>query len=344
MQTIYLDYNATTPLDQEVIAAMQPVLSEIFGNPSSVHSFGYNARRTVEEARAKVADLLRCRPDEVVFTGGGTESNNHAIKGIARAHRSRGRHIITSAIEHPATLEVCKFLQSEGFDISYIPVDLSGCIQIGELQNAIRKDTILISVMHANNEIGTIQPIEQISRIAKKHTIIFHTDAAQSAGKIPVDVIDLGVDLLSLAGHKLYGPKGIGALYIRDGIEIEKLIHGADHELNRRAGTENVLGIAGFGKACEIARRDIDKNRAVMQKTRDALYDEISRAIPGVVRNGNPEKCLPTTLSISFPGIEADLLLSGLPGIAASAGAACHAEHADISHVLQAIGLAPNLA
>ena len=291
MQTIYLDYNATTPIDKEVVAAMQPALSEIFGNPSSAHRYGFDARKAVEEARIQVAALLRCRTDEIVFTSGGTESNNHAILGIARAHRSKGRHIITSAIEHPATLEACRFLHTEGYEISYIPVDATGRIQVKELQKAVRKDTILISVMHANNEIGTIQPVEEISRIAKKHAIPVHTDAAQSAGKIPVDIRDLGVDLLSLAGHKMYGPKGIGALYIRDGVRIEKLIHGADHELNRRAGTENVLLIAGFGKACEVARRDLEKSGTVMQKTRDLLYEEISKSIPSVVRNGNPDHC-----------------------------------------------------
>jgi len=339
MQPIYLDYNATTPLDREVIAAMQPVLSELFGNPSSAHRFGYDAKKAVEVAREQVSGLLSCLPEEIVFTSGGTESNNHAIKGIAQAHRDKGKHIITSAIEHPATLEACRFLETEGFDVSYIPVDTTGRIKTDELQKAIRKDTILITVMHANNEIGTIQPITQIGEIAKKYHIPLHTDAAQSAGKIPVNVDDLGVDLLSLAGHKLYGPKGIGALYIRKGTSIQKLIHGANHESNRRAGTENVLLIAGFGQACEVARRDIDENRAVMQETRDALFDEISASLPGVHRNGNPEHCLPNTLSISFPGTEANLLLSGMPDIAASAGAACHAEYTEISHVLEAIGL-----
>jgi len=339
MQPIYLDYNATTPLDREVISSMQPALSELFGNPSSAHRFGYDARKAVEVAREQVAGLLNCLPEEIVFTSGGTESNNHAIKGIARAHRDKGKHIITSAIEHPATLEACRFLETEGFNVSYIPVDTLGHIKTDELQKAIRKDTILITVMHANNEIGTIQAISQIGEIAKKFQIPFHTDAAQSAGKIPVNVDDLGVDLLSLAGHKLYGPKGIGALYIRKGTIIQKLIHGADHESNRRAGTENVLLISGFGQACEVAGRDLDKNRDVMQETRDALFNEISSSLPGVHRNGDPKHCLPNTLSISFPGTEANLLLSGMPDIAASAGAACHAEYTDISHVLEAIGL-----
>ncbi|HEC43887.1 MAG TPA: selenide, water dikinase SelD [Bacteroides sp.] len=344
MQPVYLDYNATTPLDREVIAAMQPFLSGVYGNPSSAHTFGFEARKAVEDARVKVAGLMSCRPEEVVFTSGGTESNNYAIKGIAKGFKSKGRHIITSAIEHPATLEACRYLESEGYDISYIPVDRTGIILLSELEKTIRKDTILITVMHANNEIGTIQPLWEISRIAKKHNIPFHADAAQSAGKIPVNVKELGVDMLSLAGHKFYGPKGIGALYVRDGLKLDKLIHGADHESNRRAGTENVLLIAGFGKACEVAERDLDRNSIAMLEMRDALFMQISKEIPGVVRNGDPENCLPNTLSISFPGVEANLLLAAMPEIAGSAGAACHAEHTEISHVIRAIGLEEEVA
>ncbi len=339
MQTIYLDYNATTPLDPSVVESMKPALSYLFGNPSSSHLPGIEARKLVEKARTQVAGLLNCRPEEIVFTSGGTESNNHAIKGIANASTRSGRHIITSTIEHPATLEVCKYLQQKGYDISYINVDGRGIINLDELKSAIRKDTILITVMHANNEIGSIQPVHEISQLARKHKITFHTDAAQSAGKIPVDVQQLGVDLLSLAGHKIYGPKGIGALYIRSGLTIEKLIHGADHEKNRRAGTENVPQITGLGKACEIAKRDLEINRQTMQMTRDALFNSILESIPEIQWNGNPENCLPNTLSLSFPGVEAQLILSGMEGVAASAGAACHAEHTDISHVLDAIGL-----
>ena len=339
MQTIYLDYNATTPLDPSVVESMKPALFHLFGNPSSSHLPGIEARKLVEKARTQVAGLLNCRPEEIVFTSGGTESNNHAIKGIAYASTRSGRHIITSTIEHPATLEVCKYLQQKGYDISYINVDTRGIIILDELESAIRKDTILITVMHANNEIGSIQPIPEISQLARKHKIPFHTDAAQSAGKIPVDVQQLGVDLLSLAGHKIYGPKGIGALYIKDGLTIEKLIHGADHEKNRRAGTENVPQIIGLGKACEIAKRDLEINRQTMQMTRDALFNSIRESIPEVQWTGNPENCLPNTLSLSFPGVEAQLILSGMEGVAASAGAACHAEHTDISHVLDAIGL-----
>ncbi len=298
----------------------------------------------MEEARARTAELLECLPEEIIFTSGGTESNNHAIKGIAHANRKKGRHIITSLIEHPATLEACRFLETEGYRVSYIPVNNKGIISLEEIEAAVNQDTILITVMHANNEIGSIQPIEEISRLAKKYKIPFHTDAAQSAGKINVSVKKLGVDLLSLAGHKFYGPKGIGALYCREGIELEKLIHGADHEMNRRAGTENVLLITGFGKACEIAKRDLESMHSHMKNTSNALYREISTALPDIVRNGDPENCLPNTLSLSFPGTEADTFLAGLPGIAASAGAACHSEKTEISHVLEAIGLETGLA
>jgi cysteine desulfurase len=339
MQTIYLDYNATTPLDPSVVESMKPALSHLFGNPSSSHLPGIEARKLVENARLQVAGLLNCQPEEIVFTSGGTESNNHAIKGIAHAGAQHGRHIVTSIIEHPATLEVCKYLKLQGFEISYIQVDSRGIIDLEELESAIRKDTILITVMHANNEIGSIQPIPEIGRLARKYDIPFHTDAAQSAGKISVDVQQLGVDLLSLAGHKMYGPKGIGALYIRSGLTVEKLIHGANHELNRRAGTESVPLIVGLGKACEIAKKDLVINRQTMQTTRDALFDSIRQSIPEVQWNGDPENCLPNTLSLSFPGVDAQLILSGMEGVAASAGAACHAEHSDISHVLEAIGL-----
>ena len=339
MQTIYLDYNATTPLDPSVVESMKPALSHLFGNPSSSHLPGIAARKLVEKARLQVAGLLNCQAEEIIFTSGGTESNNHAIKGIAFAWAGDGKHIITSTIEHPATLEVCKYLQEKGYHISYVNVDAGGIIKIDELESAIRKDTILITVMHANNEIGAIQPITEISQLARKHKIAFHTDAAQSAGKIPVDVQELGVDLLSLAGHKIYGPKGIGALYIRSGLTIEKLIHGADKEQNRRAGTENVPQIIGLGEASAIAKRDLEINRKAMQLTRDALFDSIRQSIPEVQWNGDPENCLPNTLSLSFPGVDAQLILSGMENVAASAGAACHAEHTDISHVLDAIGL-----
>ena len=336
---IYLDYNATTPIDPEVAETMKPFLTDYFGNPSSSHLYGFEARKAVEFARLKVASLLNCAPDEIVFTSGGTESNNFAIKGIAEKLQDKGRHIITSVIEHPAVLEVCTYLEKSGFQVTYLPVHPSGIVDINQLHEAIQDDTILITVMHANNETGTIQPIEEIAHLAKSKKIVFHTDAAQSVGKIQVDVRQLGVDMLSLAGHKLYGPKGVGALYIRSGILPGKLMHGADHERNRRAGTENVLEIAGLGKACEIAERDLEKNFTHMKAMRDMLFEKISTGAEPVLRNGDPIHCLPNTLNLSFPGIDAGLLLSSLPGIAASAGAACHSDKKIISHVLQAMNI-----
>jgi cysteine desulfurase len=341
---IYLDNNATTPIDPEVAEAMKPFLTGYFGNPSSLHLYGYEARKAVESARINVASLLNCAPDEIVFTSGGTESNNFAIKGIAEGLQRKGRHIITSSIEHPAVLEVCAYLEKTGFHVTYIPVLTSGIIDFNKLKEAIQDDTILITVMHANNETGTIQPVAEIAHLARSKKIVFHTDAAQSVGKIKVDVRQLGVDMLSLAGHKLYGPKGIGALYIRSGILPGKLIHGADHERNRRAGTENVMEIAGLGKACEIAERDSEKNFTHMKATRDLLFKRISKEVESVVRNGDPIHCLPNTLNLSFPGTDAGLLLSSLPGIAASAGAACHSDKKIISHVLQAMDISSDYA
>jgi len=341
MQGIYLDYNATTPVDPEVVQAMKPALDKAFGNPSSQHAFGMEARRFLEKAREQVAGLLGCLKEEIVFTSGGTESNNHAIKGAALANRNKGRHIITSAIEHPATLEVCRYLEAEGFAVTYLPVDNQGRILPGVLEEAIRPDTILISIMHANNEIGTVQDLKELCRIAVSRNIIFHTDAAQTAGKITCKVEELGVDLLSLAGHKMYAPKGTGALYIKKGLHIDKIIHGADHEGNRRAGTENVPEIVGLGKAAEIADRDIEKNRKVMKETRDLLWAELSSTIPGISFNGSLEEGLPNTLSLSIPGTDAGTVLSAMEGIAASAGAACHAGEESISYVLEAIGLDP---
>ena len=343
---IYLDHNATTPVDGEVAEAMQPYLKEYFGNPSSSHSFGSEAKKAVEHARRQVAELIHCRPAEIIFTSGGTESNNYAIKGFAYANEHRGNHLIISAIEHPSVTEVCHYLEKKGFRVSVIPVDESGAIRLEKLEEAITPQTILISAMHANNEIGTIQPIREISEIARKHRIAIHTDAAQSPGKIPVDVEELGVDMLSIAGHKLYAPKGIGALYIRDGMELEKLIHGADHEQNKRAGTENVLEIVGLGKACEIARRDLDKHTAHMEKMRGLLHHHLQDCLPGIKMNGHPQMRLPNTLSLSFHRIEANVLLNELEmkGIAASAGAACHTGSVDVSPVLTAIGLEDDFA
>ena len=337
MKPIYLDYNATTPIDPEVADAMIPYLREYFGNPSSTHWYGVQTRKAIETAREQVANLLGCRSDEIVFTSGGSESNNLAIKGYALAHRNRGSHIITSAIEHPAVLEVCDYLRTQGFEITLIGVDAEGIINLAELEQAIRPDTILISVMHANNEVGAIQPIAGVARIAHQHGIAVHTDAAQSCGKIPVKVDELGVDLLSIAGHKLYAPKGIGALYIRRGIELEKLIHGASHERNMRAGTENVLEIVGLGKACEMAERDLLRTSAHMRRMRDRLHEGLAAKIGNVRLNGPQEARLPNTLSLSFRGLEANTILSELQEIAASAGAACHSDKIDVSSVLEAM-------
>ena len=337
MKPIYLDYNATTPIAKEVADAMRPYLDNYFGNPSSAHSFGVKTKTAIEKARSQIARLIGCKTSEIVFTSGGTESNNYAIKGIALANKTRGNHIITSAIEHPAVLEVCKYLEQNGFEISVIPVDKAGIIKVDELKAAIRNNTILISVMHANNEVGTIQPISEIAKIAKEHNIFLHSDAAQSLGKTEVNVLKMGVDLLSIAGHKLYAPKGIGALYIRNGITLEKLIHGADHEQNLRAGTENVLEIVGLGKAAELANFNLNENIKHYRKTRDYLQKLLTDAFPAAKINGSLENRLPNTLSISFEKIEANTLIYSLQNVAASAGAACHAENISISTVLKAM-------
>lgn len=337
MNQIYLDYNATTPIGKEVAEAMHPYLETVFGNPSSNYRQGYESRMAVEQARQNIAELIGASPDEIVFTSGGSESNNYAIKGAAMAHKNRGRHIITSQIEHPAVSEVCRYLEREGFEVTYLPVDDQGRVSPKDLETAIRKDTILVSLMHANNEVGTIQDIAALSKIARKHNILFHSDAAQSLGKIAVDVNEMGVDLLSVAGHKLYAPKGIGALYIRSGVKLEKLIHGADHERNLRAGTENVLEIVGLGKAAEIARRDLEKNILKYQSLRDKLENLLQDALPDIRINGAQARRLPNTSSVSIPKVEANTLLDNLEGIAASAGAACHTDNIDVSAVLEAM-------
>lgn len=344
MNPIYLDHNATTPIAPEVAVAMRPYLEQYFGNPSSTHSFGTSTKTAVEAARGRVAAMLHCEPSEIVFTSGGTESNNYAIKGAALARRKKGNHIITSSIEHPAVFEVCKYLERNGFTVTYLPVDATGMVDPEQVKSALSPETILVSIMHANNEVGTIQPIAEISALLQDRDILFHTDAAQSAGKIATDVDELGVDLLSIAGHKLYAPKGIGALYIRSGVQLEKLMHGADHEQNLRAGTENVLEIVGLGKACEIATAQLEKFSAHYARTRNHLQQLISSALPGAKINGHPEKRLPNTLSISFPKVEANTLVSRLEHVAISAGAACHAESIDVSMVLEAMQIPVEIA
>lgn len=335
---IYLDYNATTPHDPEVIEAMRPFLETEFGNPSSSHYYGHAPKRAVETARRQVAQLLKCEPQEVIFTSGGTESNNHAIRGLARTGRDKGNHIITSAFEHPAVLEVCKYLQTEGFETTYLPVSEDGLVDPADVEKAIRPTTILITVMHANNEVGTVQSIAEIAGIAKKQGIRTHTDAAQSVGKIPTDVRQLGVDLLSVAGHKVYAPKGIGALYVRSKLKPEKFCHGAGQEMGRRAGTENVLQIVGLGKACEIAARDLQQNMAHMHALRDRLHEGLFGQLADVRLNGHNQKRLPNTLNLSFKDLEADRILEEIdPAVAASAGAACHSDTVEVSYVLEAM-------
>lgn len=339
---VYLDYNATTPHDPEVIEAMRPFLETEFGNPSSSHGYGIAPRRAVEEARGQVADMLGCRPGEVVFTSGGTESNNHAIKSVARGLAHKGRHIITSQVEHPAVLEVCRFLEADGFSVTYLPVDETGRVSVEAVQDAIGPDTILVTVMYANNEVGTIQPIADIAAVARQNGIVMHTDAAQCPGKIPVRVDDLGVSLLSIAGHKLYAPKGVGALYIREELELEPFCHGAGQESGRRAGTENVVEIVGLGKACEIAARDLEGTAAHMAQMRDRLESGLVSAAQPARVNGHPTRSLPNTLSISFHNLEANRILEEIGlSVAASAGAACHSDTVKISHVLEAMGLDP---
>ncbi len=344
MELLYLDYNATTPVDPAVADAMLPFMQSRFGNPSSIHEYGTLAKMAVEEARSQVARLLNCFPDEIIFTSGGTESNNHAIKGTAFALRQWGNHIITSVTEHPSVIEVCRFLEQNGFRVTWLPVDETGRVNPGLLEKSITPATILITVMHANNETGTIQPVEEIGAIAARHGIVFHTDAAQSTGKIPVDVRAMNASLLSVAGHKLYAPKGIGVLYIRRGITLEKMMHGADHEQNLRAGTENVISIVGLGKACEIGSMKYEERTVNFKWLRDMLENGILAEIPEAKVNGHRELRLPNTLNISFPGVDVNLLLARMTGIAASAGAACHSASEVISPVLKAMGVPDHYA
>ena len=344
MNAIYLDYNATTPIDPRVAEAMLPYVHEHYGNPSSSHSLGVTARQGVERARRQVAGLLGCTEDELIFTSGGTEANNHAIKGVAGAYRNQSNHIITSAVEHPAVTEVCRFLEGLGCRITYLPVDEYGLVDPRQVEEAITPQTRLVTIMHANNEVGTIEPITEIAEIAHHHGALVHADCAQSVGKIPVRVDDLGVDLLSIAGHKLYAPKGIGVLYIRPGVNLEKLMHGANHEQNRRAGTENVIEMVGLGEACELIERNLPQYTQRMKELRDRLESGLleigsESGGPDVRVNGHPDKRLPNTSSLSFRGLEADRILTALESVAASAGAACHSDRVEVSHVLAAMNI-----
>lgn len=339
---IYLDYNASTPVDPGVVEAMRAALDNGYGNPSSPHWAGIPARAIVESNRRRVADLLGCTPAEIVFTSGGSEANNFALKGAFYARRGRPVHIITTRVEHPATLAPCEFLERQGARVTYLRVDGTGLVDPDDLRRAIRPDTALITIMHANNEVGTIQPIEECAGISREHGILFHTDAAQSVGKIPTRVDHLGVDLLSVAGHKLYAPKGVGALYVRAGTTLEPLVHGAGHESGRRAGTESAMLAAGLGAACVLATDLAPMNavRELREQFWATLQDRFGKR---VVLNGHPERRLPNTLNVSFVGrIGADVL-AAIEGVAASTGSACHAGRIELSPVLAAMGVPPEI-
>ncbi len=339
-ERIYLDYNASTPIDACVAAAMQDVMTTAFGNPSSPHWAGAPAWHAVEAARGQVAALLGCAPREIIFTSGGSEANNLALKGLYYARGNPQAHIVTTAVEHPAIVAPCRFLERLGARVTFLPVDATGRIDTDELRAAITPDTILVSVMHANNEVGTVQPIAECAAIAREHGIPLHTDAAQSAGKLPVRIADLGVDLLSIAGHKLYAPKGIGALYVSDGIRLEPLIHGAGHEGGRRAGTESALLATALGAACERAADWT--GAAAMEALRDRFWAALQdRFGDRVVLNGHPEHRLPNTLNVSFIGRVGAEILAGMPAVAASTGSACHAGRVELSPVLAAMGVVP---
>ncbi len=336
LERIYLDYNASSPIAPEVADAMKPFLTDYYGNPSTNHWAGKPAKEVNERARQQVATLLDCNLDEMIFTSGGSESNNHALKGVFFALKEQGNHIITTQIEHPAILNPCKFLEKLGAEVTYLGVDQYGQVSPSDIEQAITDKTILISVMHANNEVGTIQPIAEISRIAKKYNILVHTDAAQSVGKISTRVDDLGIDLLSVAGHKLYAPKGIGALYIRRGTQIEPFVHGAGHEGGRRAGTENIILTVGLGKACELALKSLPNTE--IRELRDYFWRQLKNYFEDhIVLNGHPEERLPNTLNVSFVGKVGQDILAKIPGLAASTGSACHAGTIELSPVLRAM-------
>lgn len=344
MRKIYLDHNATTPLDPLVLEAMLPYYKDIFGNASSVHEFGRAARKGIDEARLKVASLLSARDvDEIIFIGSGTESDNFAIKGAADALKAKGNHIITSSIEHPAVLNTCKFLEKNGYDVTYLPVDKFGIVDTEELKKAITDKTILISIMYANNEVGTIEPIEEIARIAKVKGVLFHTDAVQAVGKVSLDVSKLGVDMVSLSAHKLYGPKGAAALYVRKGVKLIPILHGGHHEKNRRAGTENVAGIVGLGKAAELAAKNMKEETARIKTLRDRLEKGILENIKYTYLNGHPENRLCTTANISFEFLEGESIILNLDmeSIGVSTGSACTSGSLEPSHVLRAMGIDP---
>lgn len=346
MDKIYLDYAATTPVDPEVLKAMQPYFTDIYGNASSIHSFGQEARKGMEEARQTLADFLGVKTDEIVFTSGGTESDNAAIFSTAFALKSKGNHIITSKIEHHAVLEPCKFLEKQGYKVTYLPVDKDGLVSPEDVKKAITKETILITVMHANNEIGSIEPIEEISKIAKENGVYIHTDAVQTVGHVPINVASLGVDMLSLSAHKFYGPKGVGALYVKKGTKFSPYLRGGDQERGRRASTSNVAGIVGLGKAVELCVKNMDREAKFQTELCDFLIKQIPEKIPECRLNGHPKKRLPNNVNFSFSYIEGESILLNLDllGIAASTGSACTSSSLEPSHVLLAIGLSHEIA
>ena len=339
--TFYFDNAATTKIKPEVLNEMMPYLTEEYGNPSSLYSIGRSAKRAVERARTQVANLINANRNEIYFTGCGTESDNTALKGIAYGYKDKGNHIITSKIEHNAILESCKMLEKSGFKITYLNVNKDGIINLQELENSITKNTILISIMFANNEIGSIQPIKQIAKIAKQNNIVLHTDAVQAVGNVPIDVEELGIDMLSMSGHKINAPKGIGSLYVRNGIEFEKFMNGGHQEKNKRAGTENLAGIVGLGKACELARTNLRYHIEYIKRLRDYYHLLVLNNINNVKINGSMESRLPGNSNISFLGVDSTALLLELDkkGICCSAGSACNSGEAVPSHVLTAIGL-----
>ena len=341
MDIFYFDNSATTKIKNEVLNEMIPYLTKEYGNPSSLYSIGRRAKRAIDKSRMQVAELINCKPNEIYFTGCGSESDNMGIKGVAYANKEKGNHIITSKIEHPAVLETCRNLETKGFEVSYINVDKDGRINLEELQNAIKPTTILISIMYANNEIGTIQPIRAIAQIAKKNNIIFHTDAVQAVGNVPIDVMRDDIDMLSMSAHKINGPKGIGVLYIKNGIQLEKFMNGGHQEKNKRAGTENVAGIVGMGKACEIANKNLYRHINILTKLRDYYILRLQNELPDKIRiNGSMNNRLPGNANISFEGIEASELIFKLDerNICVSSGSACSSGNASPSHVLTAIG------
>jgi len=340
MKQIYLDYAATTPAHPDVVNSMKPYFSDIFGNPSSIHSFGQDARAAVEAAREQVAKLIGAGKDEIVFTSGGTESDNFAFKGVAFANKKKGNHIITSAIEHHAITETCEWLKKEGFEITILPVDGDGLVNPEDVKKAITEKTVLVSIMHANNEIGTVQPIEEIGKITKEKGVYFHTDAVQTAGALPIDVNKMNVDLLSISAHKLYGPKGVGCLYIRKGTRMVPFMHGGGQEKNRRGSTENVPGIVGFGKAAELAVSEMDARTKHLLPLRDKLIKGLQNKIKNAIFNGHPVKRLPNNVNMCFEFVEGESMLLNLDmeGIAASTGSACSSATLEPSHVLLAIG------